>query len=61
MIIRGNTIKYSSMKKKEMIKEETKLEQEINLIEGEINNNFFKFRLRINLNISPKTRKISGN
>lgn len=40
MIIRGNTIKYSSIKKKKKIEEEKKLEEEINILENKINNDF---------------------
>lgn len=40
MIIRGNTIKYSSIKKKKKIEEEKKLEEEINFLENKINNDF---------------------
>ena len=39
-IIRGNTIKYSSFKKKQHQQEELKLEQEIKIIENEVNKNF---------------------
>ena len=40
MIIRENTIKYSSQKKKTMLNEEFKLEQEIKRLEEEINTHF---------------------
>lgn len=43
MVIRGNTIKYSSVKKRKKLEEENKLEEEIRVLEEEINNNFFKF------------------
>ena len=43
MIIRGNTIKYSSVKKRKKLEEENKLEEEIKVLEEEINNIFFKF------------------
>ena len=39
-MIRGNTIKYSSYKKKQHLKEERKLEQEIKILENEVNRNF---------------------
>ena len=39
MVIRGETIKYSSRKKTESIREELKLEEEITKIEENINNN----------------------
>ena len=39
-MIRGNTIKYSSFKKKERQEEEIKLELEIKLLENEVNENF---------------------
>ena len=39
-MIRGNTIKYSSYKKKQQLKEERKLEQEIKILENEVNRNF---------------------
>ena len=39
MVIRGETIKYSSRKKKESIREELKLEEEITKIEENININ----------------------
>ena len=41
MIIRGDTIKYSSIKKKERYKEEQDLELEIKAIEDNINTDFF--------------------
>ena len=40
MTIRGNTIKYSSIKKRKKLEEENKLEQEINELEEIIDNNF---------------------
>lgn len=40
LIIRGNTIKFSSIKKRKSQEEEKKLENEIKLIEEEINSNF---------------------
>ena len=40
MVIRGNTIKYSSVKKRKKLEEENKLEGEIRVLEEEINNNF---------------------
>ena len=39
-MIRGNTIKYSSYKKKQQLEEERKLEQEIKILENEVNRNF---------------------
>ena len=41
LMIRGSTIKYSSQRKKQRQAEEAKLEQDINLIEDEVNANFF--------------------
>ena len=38
--IRGNTIKYSPIKKRKKLKEENKLEQEINELEEKIHNDF---------------------
>ena len=40
MTIRGNTIKYSSIKKRKKLEKENKLEQEINELEEIINNDF---------------------
>ena len=40
MTIRGETIKYSSVKKRKKLEEENKLEQEIKELEAEINNDF---------------------
>lgn len=40
MIIRGSTIKYSSIKKRNKLEEENKLENEISILEEEIGNNF---------------------
>ena len=40
MTIRGNTIKYSSIKKRKKLEDEHKLEQEIKQLEDEINNDF---------------------
>ena len=39
-MIRGNTIKYSSFKKKQQKQQEIKLEQEIKILEDEVNANF---------------------
>ena len=39
-MIRGNTIKYSSFKKKQQQQQEIKLEQEIKILEDEANANF---------------------
>ena len=39
-MIRGNTIKYSSFKKKQKQQEEEKLEQDIKRLEEEVNCNF---------------------
>ena len=39
-MIRGNTIKYSSFKKKQQQQEEIRLEQEIKILEDEVNFNF---------------------
>ena len=41
MIIRGDTIKYSSIKKIEMYKEEQDLELQIKAIEDDINSDVF--------------------
>ena len=40
LMIRGNTIKYSSFKKKQQQQQEIKLEQEIKILEDEVNANF---------------------
>ena len=40
LMIRGNTIKYSSFKKKQQQQEEIRLEQEIKILEDEVNFNF---------------------
>ena len=40
LMIRGNTIKYSSFKKKQQQQQEIQLEQEIKIIEDEVNENF---------------------
>ena len=40
MMIRGDTIKYSSIKKRQSCKEEQELEQEIKTLENDINANF---------------------
>lgn len=40
LMIRGNTIRYSSFKKKQKQQEETKLENDIKLLEEEVNCNF---------------------
>ena len=37
---RGNTIKYSSFKKKQQQQEEIRLKQEIKILEDEVNRNF---------------------
>ena len=40
MTMRGNTIKYSPIKKRKKLEDEHKLEQEIKQLEDEINNDF---------------------
>ena len=40
LMIRGNTIKYSSFKKKQQQQQKIKLEQEIKILEDEVNANF---------------------
>ena len=40
LMIRGNTIKYSSFKKKQQQQEEIRLEKEIKILEDEVNRNF---------------------
>ena len=40
MTIRGETIKYSSVKKRKKLEEENKVEREIKELEAEINNDF---------------------
>ena len=40
LMIRGNTIKYSSFKRKKQQQEEIRLEQEIRILEDEVNLNF---------------------
>ena len=40
LMIRGNTIKYSSFRKKQQQEEERKIEQEIKILENEVNRNF---------------------
>ena len=40
LMIRGNTIKYSSFKKKQQQQQEINLEQEIKILEDEVNANF---------------------
>ena len=39
-MIRGNTIKYSSFKKKQQQQDEIRLEREIKILEDEVNLNF---------------------
>lgn len=58
MIIRGNTIKYSSIKKKEMIKEEKNLEQEIKIMECEINNDFVNSDLELIQTLAQKQERL---
>lgn len=59
MIIRGNTIKFSSIKKKEQTKEEQNLEHDIKEIENEINLNFLNIEEeRINTLAQKKERLI---
>ena len=55
IMIRGETIKYSSIKKKENMQEEIKLEKEILEIEENINNNTLNIHIN-NLNSLEETR-----
>ena len=54
MTIRGNTIKYSSIKKRKKLEDEHKLEQEIKQLEDEINNDFSNIDDEKILNLSRK-------
>ena len=54
-MIRGETIKYSSIKKKENMQEEIKLEKEILEIEENINNNTLNIHIN-NLNSLEEKR-----
>ena len=59
MIIRGNTIKFSSIKKKENIREEQNLEHEIKEIENEINTNFLNIEdEKLNILVQKKERLV---
>ena len=66
MIIRGDTIKYSSIKKIEMYKEEQDLELQIKAIEDDINSDvfiyFYFFQINNDqLNILSQKKKIRRN
>ena len=57
MIIRGNTIKFSSIKKKENEREEQNLEHDIKEIENEINTNFLNIEdEKLNTLVQKKQR-----
>ena len=53
-MIRGNTIKYSSFKKKQQQQQEIQLEQEIKIIEDEVNANFIDISDEILDNLETK-------
>ena len=53
-MIRGNTIKYSSFKKKQQQQQEMQLEQEIKIIEDEVNANFINMSDEILDNLETK-------
>ena len=54
LMIRGNTIKYSSFKKKQQHQQEIQLEQEIKIIEDEVNANFINMSDEILDNLETK-------
>ena len=54
LMIRGNTIKYSSFKKKQQQQQEIQLEQEIKIIEDEVNANFINMSGEILDNLETK-------
>ena len=59
MMIRGHTIKYSSIKKKQSLEEERKLQQEINDLEDEINNNILQISEETFQNLSLKKTRLT--
>lgn len=59
MVIRGNTIKYSSVKKRKKLEEENKLEGEIRVLEEEINNNFLSLADEKILKLAEKKEKLA--
>ena len=59
MMIRGHTIKYSSIKKKKSLEEERKLQQEINDLEDEINNNILQISEETFQNLSLKKTRLT--
>lgn len=59
MMIRGETIKYSSIKKKNSIKEEKKLEEEIKELEDEINVNILQINEDTLQNLSLKKNQLT--
>ena len=61
MIIRGGTIKYSSIKKKERYKEEQDLELQIKAIEDDINTDFSQINNDQLNTLAQKKRKIRRN
>ena len=52
MIIRGNTIKYSSMKKRKKQEEEKMVEEKISKLEEDINTDLLNIKLEKNTKIS---------
>ena len=59
MMDRGHTIKYSSIKKKQLLEEERKLQQEINDLEDEINNNILQVSEETFQNLSLKKTRLT--
>ena len=59
-MIRGNTIKYSSFKKKQQQQEELKLEEEIKIIENEVNVNFINMSEETLNNLETKTTMLNN-
>ena len=59
MVIRGNTIKYSSVKKRKKLEEENKLEGEISVLEEEINDNFLSLADEKILKLAEKKEKLA--
>lgn len=59
LMIRGNTIQYSSLKKKKSQEEEKRLEREVNILEAEINTNFLNISEEVFQELDEKKRRLN--
>lgn len=59
LMIRGNTIQYSSLKKKKSQEEEKRLEREVNILEAEVNANFLNISEEVFQELDEKKRRLN--